>query len=246
MHKSEIKNKLKQLGFSEHESGVYLALLEIGETSAGKIIKKTNLHRNVVYSTLDKLKNKKLVVEFNKGKIKYFKTLSVDKIFKQKEKEFVIAQSVVSELKKIAKQEKIEVVIYEGVEGFQNAHIEAIDQINKNENIYVLMAGGENFYNFMGEELKYFDKMRLEKNNKIKILALESRKKELETAQAKKRQSITIKYLPMSFINPIGSSIYGDLVLLFVYSKNPIVISVSSKEVAKAHREYFKLLWKSN
>ena len=48
MNKNSIKNKLKELGFSQYETDVYLVLLETGITSAGKIIKETGLHRNVV------------------------------------------------------------------------------------------------------------------------------------------------------------------------------------------------------
>lgn len=54
-----IINKLKEANFSNNEAEIYTALVGLGQTSAGNIIKQTNLHRSVVYETLEKLINKK-------------------------------------------------------------------------------------------------------------------------------------------------------------------------------------------
>ncbi|HFC76923.1 MAG TPA: hypothetical protein ENJ27_01700 [Candidatus Moranbacteria bacterium] len=243
MKKQAIINNLEKLGFSKHEASVYLALLKTGITSAGEIIKETGLHRNVVYSTMDKLVREKLVIESNKRGVKYFKASNINRILKEKERQFLLAQNIVPKLKNIKNKTGVDVLIYEGIDGFQTAHREAIEQMPKNKTIYVLMAGGKNFYEFMGQELKYFDKIRKQKNNKIKLLASHARESELETKKTKKRTNIDIKYLPIDFINPIGSSIYGNKVLLFIYTQNPIVISIDSKDVAKAHIEQFKMFW---
>lgn len=53
----DLEKQLQKLGFSDNEAKVYLALLEIGFTTTGAVIKKTGLHRNIVYETLDKLVN---------------------------------------------------------------------------------------------------------------------------------------------------------------------------------------------
>ncbi len=243
--KQEIRKKLYKIGFSEHEAKIYLALLEIGLTSVGNIIKKTALHRNIVYTTLDKLAIKKYVLESNKKNIKYYSVASINRIAKDKEREFELAQSIMPELEDLRKSENVGVTIYEGMEGFQTAHIEAVRNMQKNDTIFVSMAGGKIFYKSMGDELKTFDKIRAEKQNKIKILASKLRREELLGLKTQKRDDVVIKFLQMNFLNPIGSSIYGQRTLLFVYTKSPIVISIESESVAKAHREYFKELWKT-
>ena len=53
-----LTQQLAKLGFSENEAGVYLALIELGKARAGKIIRITGLHRNLVYQALEKLASK--------------------------------------------------------------------------------------------------------------------------------------------------------------------------------------------
>lgn len=52
---------LVKLGLTTNEATVYDCLLGLGITTAGKIIKKTHLHRNIVYDNLEKLIKKGLV-----------------------------------------------------------------------------------------------------------------------------------------------------------------------------------------
>ena len=63
---------LEELGLSEAEAKVYLALLETGSTLAGPIIKKTALHRGTTYQILQRLIEKGLVSYVIKSGKRYF------------------------------------------------------------------------------------------------------------------------------------------------------------------------------
>jgi sugar-specific transcriptional regulator TrmB len=63
---------LEDLGLRESEIKVYLALLKIGESSAGKIIEKTNLHNSVVHRSLNSLIENGLVSYILEGKHKVY------------------------------------------------------------------------------------------------------------------------------------------------------------------------------
>jgi len=54
---SIIKRNLKELGFSENEVKVYIALTQLGESTAAKIAKKADLPRTTVIGILNKLKD---------------------------------------------------------------------------------------------------------------------------------------------------------------------------------------------
>ncbi|MDO8492672.1 MAG: helix-turn-helix domain-containing protein [bacterium] len=56
-----MQEQLKKLGFSEGEAGVYLAMLELGETSVARIAQKAKLERTTVYGFLDNLKKRGLI-----------------------------------------------------------------------------------------------------------------------------------------------------------------------------------------
>ena len=62
----------RDLGFSEREIKVYLALLELGSTTVGPVAAKTRLQHSKVYQTIEKLIDKGLVTFVLKSKTKYF------------------------------------------------------------------------------------------------------------------------------------------------------------------------------
>src|SRR3989338_863859 len=93
----DMQQELQKLGLTENESKVYLALLELGSTNAGQIIKKTKLHRNIVYDNLDKLIDKGLVSFIVAGKIKHFETTAPTEL-----KEYIERQK-----KEIVEKEKL-------------------------------------------------------------------------------------------------------------------------------------------
>lgn len=237
-----LTNNLQQLGFSENEAKVYLALLEIGFCTTGPIIKKTGLHRNIVYETLDKLINRGLVsLSIQKGK-KHFRVLSPAKILQQEKTQFDLAQEIVPTLIKMQKSEKQEVILYEGVEGFKNAHLDAIEQMKKNDTVYVMIAGGKRWFEIMGSAIKKFDKLRVKKNIKDKVIALENQRKEIEWQT--KRPLFEVRFLPEKFQNPAGTSMYGDITLLFLYGEPVLAIMIKNPQIAQSFKQYFDILWK--
>ena len=55
---------LQEIGLTKNETKVYLALIELGSTPAGRLIKKVGMHRGIVYDLIDLLTDKGLPVLF--------------------------------------------------------------------------------------------------------------------------------------------------------------------------------------
>ncbi len=66
------KEELKNIGFSEGESDVYVYLLQHGEKSAGDIIDGTGLKRGNTYNILESLVAKRVIAQSEKNKIAHF------------------------------------------------------------------------------------------------------------------------------------------------------------------------------
>lgn len=58
---------LESIGFTKNESKIYLALLELGKSSAIEIAKHSNIHRTNVYDTLQRLVTKGVVISVFEG-----------------------------------------------------------------------------------------------------------------------------------------------------------------------------------
>jgi len=112
---------LEDFGLSEAEAKVYLALLEIGSTLAGPIIKKTCLHRGTTYQILQRLIDKGLVSFVIKSGKRYFEATHPNRFLEiLKEKEEKIQEILPSLIqKKQLSKEKQEVNVYSGYNGIK-------------------------------------------------------------------------------------------------------------------------------
>ena len=59
---------LKELGLTDNEVAVFLALLETGPATAGPLVPKCRLHRSRIYAALERLVDKGLVSVIRKGR----------------------------------------------------------------------------------------------------------------------------------------------------------------------------------
>src|SRR3990167_825497 len=109
--------KLEELGFTHNEALTYTALMEIGETTTGAIVKKTGLHRVLIYDALGSLIKKGLASYVIKENVKYFQATDPGRILDFLKEKEEVANSLLPELnslKKISKNRQT-VSIYEGI-----------------------------------------------------------------------------------------------------------------------------------
>ena len=75
-----IEQTLENIGLTKNEIKIYLALLDLGLTSSGAIIKKTGIHTSKVYDGLERLSEKGLTSHIIKSNTKYFKAVNPDRL----------------------------------------------------------------------------------------------------------------------------------------------------------------------
>jgi sugar-specific transcriptional regulator TrmB len=113
---------LQELGLSDEEAKVYLAVLELGGSYVSAIGKKAGVHRVACYYTLDKLTKKGMLSSFTKNKMKYFSVESPQILVNQMEEKYEKAKSMLPELLSItnAMAYKPKIQYYEGLAGIKN------------------------------------------------------------------------------------------------------------------------------
>ena len=80
MEYEKIEKALKEAGFTKNEIKVYLALLRLGSTKAGRISKEAETNRSYTYDALKKLLEKGLASYAIVGKTKFFRPVSPQRI----------------------------------------------------------------------------------------------------------------------------------------------------------------------
>lgn len=236
-----MKEELKKLGLTENESKVYLALLGLGSTNAGKIIKKTKLHRNIVYDNLEKLIEKGLVSFVIIRNIKYFEiapSTELKEYIKKQKKEVIEKEKIVKKLlpeieKKRDVERKQEATIFKGQKGVKTL----LDELTKTKSEVLVFGTGWGMRETMPV---YYEQWHLKlAKNKVKCrIVLPQNKK------GKFLKPFIAKYLPEENIMPSTIAVWENKVLNVIWEEEPLGILIISDKVAESYRRYFNLLWK--
>src|SRR3989344_3404606 len=238
------KQLLQEIGLTSTEVKVYLSLLSIGVTSAGKIVEDTGIYRKNLYDALNKLVEKGLVTYVIENKIKYFQPKDPDNLLRylEEKKNRIVEKELElkDELPKLKQKfeslnPEIESEIYRGNEGIKTI---LKDCLNYKE-ILMIGATGD-----VENRLPYFWPHYNKKREKLKckwklLLIYEAKNKPIT-----KSKYYEYKILPkiLSGLNVIY--IYGDNVANVLWLEKPIAFVVKHKVLADNYRKYFRYLWK--
>lgn len=240
-------NILEELDLTKNEIRVYLALLELGTSSAGNLIKMVGMHRAAVYDIIDLLIKKGLVSYIIKANRKYFEAQDPDRLIEYvnskrqeldvKEKEL---KKIIPELqlkRKLSKEEQ-EGTIYQGKKGLKSI----FEDILKDKKEWVVFGASGRFKEMFHAYFIHFQNRRVRLKIPLKIIFSEEIKEEKREKELKFSK---IRYLPSSYLMPSTTYVYGDKIVIINWSSEPIAFLMRSKQVAESYRNFFEILWNS-
>ncbi len=246
------KEILSQIGLTDSEQKVYLALLELGDSTRGQIVNKSGVAGSKVYELLEKLQEKGLVSIYSQNKVKHFKPINPKQILNYIETKKNEILSIEKEANNIlpmllgkfnASKEEQEIELLTGLHGLEILFREQIEIMNKGEICYVI--GGTRGSDETATQA-FFEKIHLlreQKKIKTKMLFNQRQKESTEKLYSTKKYPGTeTKYIQHS--SPVAINIYKDRTVIIIFSKEVNTIHIKSQDVAKSFREYFELLWK--
>jgi sugar-specific transcriptional regulator TrmB len=171
---------LEEIGLSDKESKVYLALLSGGESSVVELSKSTKINRTTIYPVIESLLNKGLVSENKVDKKVRFVAESSDRIasyierqkinLEEQEKRF---KEIAPDLKSLEKESSDRPVVryFEGKEGSLSANVEYMNGLeDTDENMYMIYPRDLVSEVFTGNDLDKFKINR--KTNRIKAVSV--------------------------------------------------------------------------
>jgi sugar-specific transcriptional regulator TrmB len=225
--------ELKLAGLTENEAKVYLALIELGPSLAGRVSRKTGLHRRTVYDVTEMLIQKGLIGYILENNRRLFQASNPERL-----REIILEKQealnpIIGELalKFSSTKEKEETNFYKGKEGLKTVFE---DQLNYKD--ILILGASPQAYEVLQFYFKWYDKTRKTKKIKSRIIASDRKIKRIALAE--------IRYLPEKYSNPVAVNIYGDKVAIILWSKvNPIAIVIKNKEIASGYKNYFELMW---
>tara|TARA_Y100000310_G_scaffold28357_1_gene26978 strand:+ start:2671 stop:3846 length:1176 start_codon:yes stop_codon:yes gene_type:complete len=136
-----------------------------------------------------------------------------------------------------------EINVYEGYEDFRAFVIGLLKRVKPGTTCYVLGAAGDEWYRCVGDMIVEYEKIRLEKKIKWKMVIYKLSSGEKKTL--KDLPSLTdYRIIPNELKVPSNMNIWGDTVLLQIFGERPAIIEIKNKDLAAGYINYFKLMWK--
>lgn len=226
------KQQLEELGFSEGEAEIYLALLKHGKTNVMQIAKITGRHRTHIYDTIEKLKEKGLVSETIIDNKKFLIASSPENILNYIKEKEETAKNLVKDLKNLeVKEKEIKVETFKGLAGLKAV----FRDILKEREDYVGYGEGGRFQKLLPEFFEQFQGQSNALKIHLKLLLKEG-------VKIPPRKDLEIKHL--NYVSPSTTFIYGYKVLIIIWEPFPTAIRITEKQTADSYRSYFNLLWK--
>ncbi|MFC1753776.1 TrmB family transcriptional regulator, partial [Thermoproteota archaeon] len=219
---------LKDIGLTNAQIMVYLALLELGESTSGPVIRKSKLQNSVVYNALNQLIEHGLVTFVLRGKRKYFSAENPKNLIRfvedKKERiEELVPQLVIRQ--KLAKS-KQEARVFLGWKGIYNAFNQILEELPKGSD-YIGFAGGfeEQYTEESKRFFREFQKKRNKKQYKIKLIANETSREQVRKYEYYDRFGKP-EYRFVPGFAPVGVIIFGDNVLNVAFEETPVAVII--------------------
>ncbi len=234
---------LEDLGLTHTEIKVYLTLLELGTSSAGRILEKSRLPNSTVHRDLNSLIAKGVISYILEGKRKIYQASDPENFYRFIEDKKEKFTEILPELKKKQSfsNSQENATIYRGIKGIKEVYNILI--ISKGKE-YLTFGGGPPTEKLMG--LTWW----LNLHNRRIANKLPSRQVFDESVRSiggrdiEKKKLTDIRYLAKEFAQFQETVIVGDYVAIAVFTENPYAFLIKDKYVAEGYRKHFEVLWK--
>lgn len=235
-------------GLTEGESKVYLALLELGSSTTGPIVKKSGVAGSIIYQLLERLIEKGLVSFIIKNKTKYYQAGDPHKIIEfidSRERLLEDQKKKFEDLMPSLLQLKNDVPINQatmflGFRGTTTAH----------EHVYLKLKKGDEYYG-LGIPSKQPDKYeiywqkdhlkRIKTGIKCKLLFNKGTDKKIIV----NRNSLKLceaREMKTPMTTPAHFLIYHDTVMILLLESDT-AIEMVNQQIADSFKEYFLSFW---
>lgn len=226
---------LERIGLGRKEIKSYIALLKLRSSTVTKISQMAEIDRTQTYDILEKLVNKGLCSFVIKNNVKYYSPANPEQFLvdlKEREKRLV---DLLPQLQDLFQQptEKVSVEVFKGKEGIKTI----FKDILKTGKDYCMFGTPQAFEQTLPIFSVQFLKQIGKKNIKERIIY----NKKIKFTKLKNSQ---YRYLQEDILSPTDTIIYGNKVVLLIWSEPYYGILISSKEIAETNSKHFEYLWK--
>ena len=234
---------LEDIGLTGSEIKVFLTLLELGSSTAGKVVGKSGLQNAVVHRAFHSLIEKGLITYVFEGKIKQYQSIEPKLLLNFIDEKKQKLEKLLPELeaKRKLQKEKPKARIFQGIRGVKELLNLMLDSNSKE---YLAYGGPQKAHELLEDFFwESFHRKRISKKIKAKLIFHPSLKwwgKKLN------RFKLTeIKTTKKDFEELTETIICGNRIAIIIYLDKPFGFLIEDEMVAISYTNFFEMLWKT-
>lgn len=244
----DLTKDLLKFDLTRNEAAVYAALLSLGTSKASGIIRKTKLHRMLIYTALDSLIERRLVSVAHKSGVRLFQAAD-PVVLKEYAKELAnVASELVPALREL-QHERGEVVATQtfiGHEGLVTAMSEVVESAARSKDKIIRILGGAPAgYAYEAFGKWYPEYVRLVAKKKVKKMLISPSRTVAGFSNFRKEKNTELRTMDQGLSSPTYTRITDEMVSIEIYKPQLVTIHIRNKAIAQSYIEFFDLLWKT-
>jgi HTH-type transcriptional regulator, sugar sensing transcriptional regulator len=229
----------EDIGLSQREVKIYIKLLELGQSSAGRILKEAQIQNSVFHFCINRLIQKGLVSYVKRNSFKLYSAADPDSILVYlKDKEERIKEILPTlRSKQSSDKSASSVEMYEGAKGIMTGLNSMLEHTSRGDEFLFFSADNPGMDAEIQKFYERYDTRRREKGLVIKGI-IPTRLKRFYSH----RMHIHQKFTDMPV--PANSAIYKDKMMFITWGEKPVGMLMRSKQIVDRQTEFFNALWK--
>lgn len=236
---------MQKIGLTRNQATVYLALFRAGEARAGALIKKTSFHRNLVYSALSELMDKKLVSVSKVRGVAVYKVLAPSSLLGEIQERESVAKDVIRQLSSLSRGNAQEIIVYEGIDEFRRQQHKAYS-LARPGGLARYLGTSPRWFEIMGPSLaEELQNLQIDKKLRIRMLTATISEKDKQYIHDTKGLSEIKKHALIATDTNV-TEILEDRIAIRSYIEPYFVVEIVHPQLAKNYQNYFDFLWKQS
>ena len=237
----ELEEILINIGLNKKEALVYLATLELGDSPASDIARRTKLNRISTYDILKKLIANGFIKKYTKNRIQYFTAIDPESIRSDFRKKYMDLKSAMPDLRRMyGKTTHPRIKYYSGLESIKKVYADTLTSKTEILNY----ADSKSIRQIWPKYADEYIKERVKRKIYLRGIAPNDDygRKVVSYNETSYREIRLVNTKEFEFANEIH--IYDDKVAIISFGKEEIVgMIIESPEVANTQRAIFLMAW---
>lgn len=234
------KAVFRNLGMTDYEIEIFLALTKNGPMSAYEISQKTGFYRQVCYDSLNRLQEKGFVSFVLKNGKKVFQAIAPENILEfleEQKKQYGVMLPELMKMRSLGRDD-ISVEVFKGKNVIGIALRDIINTL-KRERGEVLCTAVDESIVLQTDKITLIQYERDITHYKIKerVIIKEGSKGLLRKGTSK------YAYITEKYFNPNPVLIYADKVQIILWGNPNYLIMIKNKNIAESFKKQFELMW---